>query len=143
VASGFIQSLAHPGGNVTGLSLQSSDIGNKRLEILREAIPGLKHLAVMANANYLGSARESAAVQETARRLGLAADALDIHRADDIVPAITSVKDRAKALYICTDSLVVTNWQDQCGGTRGQHCDYVGRPRMDPLRGRLHVLRTQ
>jgi putative ABC transport system substrate-binding protein len=110
VASGYVQSLAHPGGNVTGLSLQSSEIGNKRLEILREAIPGLKHLAVMANAGYPGSARESAAVQETARKLGLVADALDIHRTDDIAPAIHSVKDRAKALYICTDSLVVSNW---------------------------------
>jgi putative ABC transport system substrate-binding protein len=109
VASGFVQSLAHPGGNVTGLSLQSSEIGTKRLEILREAIPGLKHLAVMANAGYPGSARESAAVQEAARRLGLTADALDIHRAEDIAPAIASAKGRATALYICTDSLVVTN----------------------------------
>jgi ABC-type uncharacterized transport system substrate-binding protein len=109
VASGFVQSLAHPGGNVTGLSLQSSEIGTKRLEILREAIPGLKHLAVMANPGYPGSARESAAVQDAARRLGLTADALDIHRPEDIAPAIASVKDRATALYICTDSLVVTN----------------------------------
>jgi len=110
VASGFVQSLSHPGGNVTGLSLQSSEIGTKRLEILREAIPDLKHLAVMANAGYPGSARESAVVQETARKLGLTADALDIRRADDIAPAIHSVKDRARALYICTDSLVVSNW---------------------------------
>ena len=109
VASGFVGSLAHPGGNVTGLSLQSSEIGTKRLEILREAIPGLKHLAVMANANYPGSARESAAVQQAARKLGLAVDALDIHRPDDIAPAIGSVKGSATALYICTDSLVVTN----------------------------------
>jgi len=110
VASGFVQSLSHPGGNVTGLSLQSSEIGNKRLEILREAIVGLTHLAVMANAGYPGSARESSAVQETARKLGLTADALDIRRADDIAPAIRSTKDRAQALYICTDSLVVSNW---------------------------------
>jgi putative ABC transport system substrate-binding protein len=109
VASGFVQSLAHPGGNVTGLSLQSSEIGTKRLEILREAIPGLKHLAVMANAGYPGSARESAAVREAARKLGLSADALDIHRPEDIGPAIASVKGSATALYICTDSLVVTN----------------------------------
>ncbi len=109
VTSGFVQSLAHPGGNVTGLSLQSSEIGTKRLEILREAIPGLKHLAVMANANYLGSARKSAAVQQAARKLGLAVDALDIHRPEDIAPAIASLKASASALYLCTDSLVVTN----------------------------------
>jgi putative ABC transport system substrate-binding protein len=110
VASGFVQSLAHPGGNVTGLSLQSSEIGNKRLEILREVIPGLMHLAVMGNANYQGSMRESAAVQETARRLGLTTDALNIRSTDDIAPAIATMKGKARALYICTDSLVVTNW---------------------------------
>jgi putative ABC transport system substrate-binding protein len=109
VASGFVQSLAHPGGNVTGLSLQSEEIGAKRLEILREAIPDLKRLAVMANANYPGSARESAAVREAARKLGLTADALDIHRPEDIAPAIASVKGLATALYVCTDSLVVSN----------------------------------
>ncbi|HEY1631398.1 MAG TPA: ABC transporter substrate-binding protein [Rhizomicrobium sp.] len=109
VASGFVQSLSHPGGNVTGLSLQSSEIGTKRLEILREAIPGLKHLAVMANVSYPGSARESAAVQGAARKLGLTADALDIHRPEDIAPAIGAVRGSATALYICTDSLVVTN----------------------------------
>jgi putative ABC transport system substrate-binding protein len=109
VVSGFVQSLSHPGGNVTGLSLQSSEIGSKRLEILREAIPNLRHLAVMANANYAGSARESAAVREAARKLGLTADALDIHRPEDIAPAIASVKGQAGALYVCTDSLVVAN----------------------------------
>jgi putative tryptophan/tyrosine transport system substrate-binding protein len=108
VASGFVQSLAHPGGNVTGLSLQSSEIGTKRLEILREAIPDLKHLAVMANADYPGSARESATVQDAARKLGLIADPLDIHRPEDIAPAITTVKGHATALYVCTDSLVVS-----------------------------------
>jgi putative ABC transport system substrate-binding protein len=108
VASGFVQSLAHPGGNVTGLSLQSSEIGTKRLEILREAIPDLKHLAVMANADYPGSARESATVQDAARKLGLIADPLDIHRPEDIAPAITTAKGRVTALYVCTDSLVVS-----------------------------------
>jgi putative ABC transport system substrate-binding protein len=109
VASGFVKSLSHPGGNVTGLSLQSSEIANKRIEILREVLPGLDHFAVMANAGYPGAARESAAVQETARRLGLAIDALGIRSADDIAPAIASVKGRARALYVCTDSLVITN----------------------------------
>jgi putative ABC transport system substrate-binding protein len=63
----------------------------------------------MANANYPGSARESAAVREAARKLGLTADALDIHRPEDIPAAIASVKGYARALYVCTDSLVVAN----------------------------------
>ncbi len=58
VASGFVDSLARPGGNVTGLSMQSSDIAPKRIEILREAIPGLGRIAVLANADHPGAARE-------------------------------------------------------------------------------------
>jgi len=109
VASGFVDSLARPGGNVTGLSLESSDIAPKRIEILREVIPNLQHLAVLANAGYPGAARESAAIQATARGLGLVVSALDIYRAEDIAPAIELIRDRAKALYVCTDSLVVSN----------------------------------
>jgi putative tryptophan/tyrosine transport system substrate-binding protein len=112
VASGFVDSLARPGGNVTGLSLQSSDIAPKRIEILREAIPGLGRLAVLANAGYPGAARESAAVQEIASKLGLAVSALDIHRADDIAPAIESLKGSPQALYLCTDSLVIANMRN-------------------------------
>ena len=109
VASGFVDSLARPGGNVTGLSLQSSDIAPKRIEILREVIPGLANLAVLANAGYAGAARESAAIQETARGFGLAVSALDINHANDIAPAIESLKGSAQALYLCTNSLVVSN----------------------------------
>jgi putative tryptophan/tyrosine transport system substrate-binding protein len=109
VASGFVASLARPGGNVTGLSLQSSDIAPKRIEILREAIPGLSRLAVLANVEYPGAARESAAVQATANHLALAVRALDIHSANDIAPAIKSLKSNSQALYLCTDSLVVAN----------------------------------
>jgi putative ABC transport system substrate-binding protein len=109
VASGFVNSLARPGGNVTGLSLQSSDIAPKRVEILREAIPGLNRLAVLANVGYPGAARESAAVQEIASKLGLAVSTLDISGADDIAPAIKSLKGSPHALYLCTDALVIAN----------------------------------
>jgi len=112
VASGFVDSLAHPGRNVTGLSLQSSEIANKRLGILREAMPGLSRLAVLANAGYAGSARESAAVQETARGLGLAVESPRVLVASDIASAIAALRDGTKVLYVCTDALVVTNWRD-------------------------------
>jgi putative tryptophan/tyrosine transport system substrate-binding protein len=52
VGSGMVKSLARPGGNVTGLSLQSTDISGKRLELLREVVPSLRRLAIMANASY-------------------------------------------------------------------------------------------
>jgi putative ABC transport system substrate-binding protein len=111
VASGFVDSLAHPGRNVTGLSLQSSEIANKRLEILREAIPGLNRLGVLANAGYAGAAREMAAVQETGQRLGMSIESAAVRTAADIAPAIAALRDRVTALYVCTDSLIVTNWR--------------------------------
>lgn len=111
VASGFVDSLAHPGRNVTGLSLQSSEIANKRLEILREALPGLARLGVLANAGYAGAAREMAAVQETGQRLGMSVESVPVHTAADIAPGIAALKDRVTALYVCTDSLIVTNWR--------------------------------
>ena len=112
VASGFVESLARPGGNVTGLSLQSNEIAPKRIEILREAFPGLSRLAVLANAGYPGAARESAAVQETAKRLGLSVTAPEIRRKEDLAPAIASLKGSVQALYVCIDSLIVANNHD-------------------------------
>ena len=102
VASGFVDSLAHPGRNVTGLSLQSSEIAGKRLQILREAIPGLERMAVLANAGYAGAAREMAAVQETGRGLGITVESVPILAANDIAPAIALLKDRTTVLYVCT-----------------------------------------
>jgi putative tryptophan/tyrosine transport system substrate-binding protein len=72
----------------------------------------LDRLAVLANAGYAGAARESAAVQETARALGLAVESPRIVAAGDIAPAIASLKEGTKALYVCTDSLVITNWRN-------------------------------
>ena len=111
VASGFVDSLAHPGRNVTGLSLQSSEIAGKRLQILREAIPGLARMAVLANTGYAGAAREMAAVQETGRGLGITIESVPILAANDIAPAIALLKDRTNVLYVCTDSLVISNWR--------------------------------
>ncbi|SHI13772.1 ABC transporter substrate-binding protein [Bradyrhizobium erythrophlei] len=109
VASGFVESLARPGGNVTGLSLQSRDIAPKRIEILREAIPGLSRIAVLANAGYPPSTRESEIVQKVAGKVGIGVNALRINRAVDIAPAIASLNGGSQALYVCTESLVVTN----------------------------------
>ena len=109
LASGFVNSLARPGGNVTGLSLQSSEMVSKRVALLREIIPGLKRLAILANAGYLGAAHESATADAAARQFGLDVDALDIRSAGDLAPAIESLRGKTGALYICQDSFVVAN----------------------------------
>jgi putative ABC transport system substrate-binding protein len=109
LASGFVASLAHPGGNVTGLSLQSSEMVAKRVALLREIIPGLTRLAVLANAGYLGAAHESATVDAAGRQFGIEIVLLDVRSDGDLAPAIESLKSKTRALYICQDSFVVAN----------------------------------
>ncbi len=109
VGSGFVDSLARPGGNVTGLSNQAIELAGKRIQLLRQVIPGLTRLAVLANAGYPTAVREAANIQTVAHQLGLAADALEVRSAADLGPAIDSLKGRTRALFLCTDSLVVSN----------------------------------
>jgi putative ABC transport system substrate-binding protein len=109
VGAGVVESLAHPGGNVTGLSIQQTDTAGKRLELLREVVSNLGRLAVLANPGAPGALLEMREVQEAGRTLGLEVTALEIQRADDIVPAIEALRSHADALYIATDPLVFTN----------------------------------
>jgi ABC-type uncharacterized transport system substrate-binding protein len=109
VGAGLVASLARPGGNVTGLSMQQTDAAGKRLQLLREVIPRLRHLAILANVSAPGSVLEMGEVEAAARTLGLEAIMLEIRRAEDIVPSFDTLEDRAEALYVCTDPLVLTN----------------------------------
>ena len=109
LGGGLVASLSRPGGNVTGLSLQFTDLAGKRLELLREAVPGLRRLAVMANVGYRAAALEMAEVEATARRLGLEVAPSPIRRAEDIAPAVAALKGLADAIYVCADPLVSTN----------------------------------
>jgi putative ABC transport system substrate-binding protein len=109
IGSGLVASLPRPGGNVTGLWLQKTDVADKRLELLREVIPGLRGLAVMANAGSPVSVLEMREVEATARRLSLEVATFEIRRAEDIVPTFDALKGRADALYVCGDPLVDTN----------------------------------
>jgi ABC-type uncharacterized transport system substrate-binding protein len=71
VGGGLVASLARPGGNVTGLSLQFTDLAGKRLELLRELVPGLGRLEIMANAGASGAMLEMGEIKAMARALGL------------------------------------------------------------------------
>jgi len=109
VANGLIDSLARPGGNVTGLSLQSNDIAGKRLGLLREVVPGLSRLAILANVSNPFSVLELDETRAAARMLGLETDSLEIRQGEDIATAFEAVKGRAEAVYVCTDGLVNAN----------------------------------
>jgi putative ABC transport system substrate-binding protein len=109
VGSGFVASLSRPGGNITGLSLQSTDLAGKRLELLREVVPDLRRLAIMAHVGNPGAVLEMAEVQAAARALGLEVATLEIRRAEDIAPAFEALNGRVNALYIETDALIFTH----------------------------------
>ena len=109
IRTGMVASLAHPGGNVTGLSVQSADLAAKRLELLREAIPGLRRLAILGNVGYSAALFEMADVESSARKIGLDVERLEIRRAEDIEPALVGQQRGVGALYVCQNSLVVAN----------------------------------
>ena len=109
VGNGLIASLARPGGNVTGMSLQSNDTAGKRVELLREVVPSLRRLAILANVGNPFSVLELGEAQAAARALGLEVDTLEIRRPEDIAPAFEALKGRAQALYVCADGLVNAN----------------------------------
>jgi putative tryptophan/tyrosine transport system substrate-binding protein len=109
VGNKLVASLARPGGNITGLSLQQTDLGNKRLELLREVVPDLRRLAIIGNVGNPSIPLEMDDVRAAAQMLGVDVVTLDIRRAEDIAPAFDALKGRADALYVASDLLVVAN----------------------------------
>src|SRR5215472_11515403 len=109
VGIGLVASLAHPGGNVTGLSVQAPDLAGKRVELLRDLIPNLRRLAILANPGYAAAAHEMSEVQSAAGALGLETKLFEIHGSTDISAAIEALKGNMDALYDCIDPLTDTN----------------------------------
>jgi putative tryptophan/tyrosine transport system substrate-binding protein len=108
VASGYVESLARPGGNITGLSRQSTDAVGKRLEFLRELVPDLRRLAIMTNAGNPGNVLEMREAQGKAHMLGIEVATSEIRRAEDIALAFDALKDKAQALYVVSSPLTTT-----------------------------------
>ena len=108
LGNGLVANLARPGGNVTGLSSQSSDSVGKRFELLRAVIPNLRRLALLGNVDSSFAVLEMGEVQSAARMLGLDVITIKIRRGEDIAPAFAALKERADALYIATDLLTFT-----------------------------------
>jgi putative tryptophan/tyrosine transport system substrate-binding protein len=109
VGGGLVASLAHPGGNVTGLSTQQTDAAGKRLELLRGVIPRLHRLVVMADVANPQAELEMGQVLTAARSLGLEVVPLEIRQAQDIASGFAALKGPADALYIVQDTLTVAN----------------------------------
>ena len=106
VGTGLVRSLSHPGGNVTGLSLQQAESAGKRIGLLRDIVPNLHHLAILFDASYRGSLKELDNVQISARDLGLEVAPHGVQRADEIEPVLVDLKGKADAVYVIDNSLL-------------------------------------
>ena len=109
VGNSLVESLARPGGNVTGLSRQLTDSTGKRIEVLREFLPGLRRMAILFNAANPLTLPELNTAQAAVAGLGFDSLKCEIRRAEDVAPAIEALGGRADALYVCIDPLVNTN----------------------------------
>jgi len=109
VRDGLVQNTAHPGGNVTGVSIQQLDLVGKRLELLRAVIPQLHRLAILADASYAEPMLEADRVKATAQGLGLEAARLGIWQTQDIAPAVGALRNKADALYVVSDALIAAS----------------------------------
>jgi len=110
VGTGFVSSLAHPGGNVTGFTSISPELGAKRLELLREAVPGLSRVAIMWNPDIPGALLDYKATEEATRSLRLQLQSVEVSGAGDIARAFAALTTgRAEALIVVPSTTTLDN----------------------------------
>jgi len=109
VGTGLVASLAQPGGNVTGLSVERTDAVSKLFELLHEVVPDFRGLATLVNTGSSGAVQEANAVHFAARAFGLRVIPVEIRSAEDIIPALEAVNGQANALYVVSDPLTFAN----------------------------------
>ncbi len=105
VASGLVSSLARPGGNVTGLSYNNADLGPKRIQLLREILPGLSRVAVLSNAGNSGHTPQIPVLERATTDLGLKLQSLPVRGPGDFPAAFqAAARARAEALLVLDDT---------------------------------------
>lgn len=109
IGNGLVASLSRPGGNVTGFSTQLAETAGKRLEFLRNIVPGFRRLAILYMNDDAASLREMGEARAAAGKLGFESIRSAIARAEDIVSSFESFKDSADALYVCNTNLFNSN----------------------------------
>jgi putative ABC transport system substrate-binding protein len=122
LGSGLVASLARPGGNVTGMSIMSPDLGGKRLELLRELLPALARVAVLWNAANPYPAIVFKEVQEAGRTLGIEVQSLEVQGPDDLDGAFEGARQqRPDAMITVEDPLTITYRKRIADFATGQH----------------------
>jgi putative ABC transport system substrate-binding protein len=106
VATGLIDSLAHPGGNITGVGEVAAELSAKRLEVLKDTFPSLRKIAMLWNADDLAMTLRYKSAETAARTLGLEVQALGVREPEDFAAAFAAmVRDRPDAILMVTDAL--------------------------------------
>ena len=127
VAEGLVASLAHPGGNVTGGSSMTAELGSKRLELLKEAVPRVARLAVILNP-VTSHKLELRATQAAARRLGITLKLMEVRNADDLARVFAALeRERPDALTMFFDALTT--------GYRGLVADFAKKHKLPTIFG--------
>jgi putative tryptophan/tyrosine transport system substrate-binding protein len=111
VGNGLVADLARPGGNLTGLSNLVGEVAGKRLELLHQAMPDLRHVAIMGNADNPGAVSEMRGAQGAAATLGLEVVMSEIRRAEDIGPSFKALQGRVEAVWVAVDGLTICQSQ--------------------------------
>jgi len=109
VGNGLVGTLARPGGNVTGLSNQSTDLAGKQLQLLRDVVSDLRRVAILVNMGSPIGGLDLREVQAGASLIGLEVTPLEIRREEDIATAFETLNGRADALFVAPDPLVNSN----------------------------------
>jgi putative tryptophan/tyrosine transport system substrate-binding protein len=128
LGSGLVSSLAYPGGNVTGLSLMAPDLGGKRLELLKELLPGLSRAAVVWNAANPYAANVFRETERAARKLAIDIQSLEVRGPDDFDTAFEAARaQHPEGLITIEDPLTIDN--------RKQIVDFAARNRLPAIHG--------
>jgi putative ABC transport system substrate-binding protein len=109
VGTGLVTSLARPGGNLTGLSIRANDLAGKRIELLKEVIPGLRRLTVLASRGYSANLLELNEVLTSTKTFDLEALIVEVGQSEEIATAIAAFKDHTEALYVPANPFANTN----------------------------------
>jgi putative ABC transport system substrate-binding protein len=128
VAAGFGESLARPTGNMTGLTFMAAELNGKRLELLREIVPSLRRVTLLANPEHPGESGERANSEAAAKRIGLDARYVAVRNTEELNAAFAKIAaDRAQAISLFSDGFAVQN--------RGPIIDFAMRQRIPLVSG--------
>jgi putative ABC transport system substrate-binding protein len=110
VSTGMVQSFAHPGGNITGLSEIAAELSGKRLQVLKEAVPGIKRVAMLWNADDLGMSLREKAAESGAQQLGITVQSLGVRAPDDFDQAFAGMTQQPPdGILMVSDALTTLN----------------------------------